>query len=48
MRAKSNYRLENDLMLTSGENITIAIFSAILKQRILNVNHFWLASTNNN
>ena len=30
---QSDYRLENDLMLTSGENITIAILSAILKQR---------------
>ena len=37
---QSDYRLENDLMLTSGENITIAILSAILKQRKLNVNHF--------
>ncbi len=30
---QSDYRLENDLILTSGENITIGILSAILKQR---------------
>ena len=30
---QSDFRLENDLILTSGENITIAILSAILKQR---------------
>ena len=29
---ESNEKLENDLMLTSGENVTIAILSAILKK----------------
>ena len=29
--AKSNHGIENDLILTSGENITIGLLSAILK-----------------
>ncbi len=33
---ESNEKLENDLMLTSGENVTIAILSAILKKRKIN------------
>ena len=32
----SNEKLENDLMLTSGENVTIAMLSAILKKRNIN------------
>ena len=33
---ESYEKLENDLMLTSGENVTIAILSAILKKRKIN------------
>ena len=36
---KSNDNIENDLLLTSGENITIAILSAILKKEKLNQYH---------
>ncbi len=34
--AKSNHGIENDLILTSGENITIGLLSAILKNKNIN------------
>ena len=32
----SNEKLENDLILTSGENVTVGLLSAILKKRNIN------------
>ena len=46
---KSNEKIENDLVLTAGENVTIGLLSSILKKKKNKIYTFtWMANPNFN